>query len=284
MKTKGIKEFFSKFLTNKIVLHIVFFLAFFNVIYYIIYGNLNAFIFYVILGVITTYFSKNMIIVLGLPLIVVNFFMLGDHSINLNTTSKEGMKNNNESKNSDKSSNNNNKNQNQNQKPIIAAKMKKNSQNYSTSSDQGLPIVPLDDKQGFNHDESFKVGGNAKGKKYKVDYASTVEEAYDNLNQILGSDGIKNLTSDTQKLMQQQVQLAESMKSMEPILKGMAPLMKQAEGLLGSMSDSSSMGSIANIAQNLTSTLGGKKPTANTSNTSNTSNIPAHNAAPMHSK
>ena len=260
MKTKGIKEVFSKLLTNKIVLSIVFFLALFNVIYYIIGGYLNAFIFYVILAIIITYFSKNMIIVLGVPLILVNFFVLGQH--NMKSTSKEGMTT------SDSSGN-------AVEKAKIAENVIQNKQgqtsgqrpqkNFSTSSSQGLPITPLDNNVNTGPsttDESFQNGGRTKGKQYKVDYASTVEEAYDNLNQILGSDGIKNLTSDTQNLMKQQVQLAESMKNMAPIIQGMAPLMKQAEGLLGSMNENGGLSSIANIANKLTGSLGGKKPDA----------------------
>jgi len=59
----------------------------------------------------------------------------------------------------------------------------------------------------------------------RVDYASTVEDAYGDLNNLLGSDGIKRLTDDTQKLMGQQMQLAEAMKSMTPLLSQAKSLM-----------------------------------------------------------
>jgi hypothetical protein len=62
-------------------------------------------------------------------------------------------------------------------------------------------------------------------KNNRVDYASTLEDAYGDLNNLLGSDGIKNLTSDTQKLMDQQLQLADA-------LKGMTPLIGQAKSML----------------------------------------------------
>jgi hypothetical protein len=105
--------------------------------------------------------------------------------------------------------------------------------------------------------ESFEVGRSKKNSNgYNIDYASTVEDAYDELNKILGSDGIKRLTNDTQGLMKQQLQLAESMKSMQPLIAGMAPLMKQAEGLLGNMGDNGNLGNLADIAKKFTSTLG----------------------------
>ena len=62
-------------------------------------------------------------------------------------------------------------------------------------------------------------------KKNRIDYASTIEDAYTDLNKILEGDGIKQLTSDTQRLMQQQMELANAMKSMSPLL-------EQAKGLL----------------------------------------------------
>ena len=62
-------------------------------------------------------------------------------------------------------------------------------------------------------------------KRNRIDYASTVEDAYGDLNKILGGDGIKRLTDDTQKLMGQQMQLAEAMKSMTPLLSQAKSLM-----------------------------------------------------------
>ena len=77
----------SKFLTNKWVLNVVALLALFNVIGYAMIGNLNAVLYFVIFAVLVRYFSKNMTIVLGVPLIIVNLFAL-------NRNMMEGMENN----------------------------------------------------------------------------------------------------------------------------------------------------------------------------------------------
>lgn len=74
-------------------------------------------------------------------------------------------------------------------------------------------------------------GGSAAHK--DVDYAATIEGAYDELNAILGSDGIQKLTSDTQHLMQQQMHLAEAMKSMGPMMKSLTPMVEQLKGMMG---------------------------------------------------
>ena len=59
----------------------------------------------------------------------------------------------------------------------------------------------------------------------RVDYAATMEIAYDNLNKMLGEGGMKNLTKDTKGLMDQQKDLMKQ-------LKDFAPLMEQAGNML----------------------------------------------------
>lgn len=90
-----------------------------------------------------------------------------------------------------------------------------------------------------------------KDKKNKniINYASTIEAAYSNLNKILGSDGIKNLTSDTKKLLAEQTKLAESMKNIEPLINGFGPILDKAQGLLGNI-DPKSSNNIKSFAKN----------------------------------
>ena len=76
---------------------------------------------------------------------------------------------------------------------------------------------------------------------------------------MLGGDGIKRLTGDTQRLMQQQMQLAEAMKGMTPLIQGMAPLMKQAQGLLGGMGSKEGLGEMMEMAKKFS---GGQAPSA----------------------
>jgi hypothetical protein len=82
--------------------------------------------------------------------------------------------------------------------------------------------------------DSFEVGRSKNGAS-KIDYASTIEDAYDDLNKILGSDGIKRLTDDTQGLMKQQMELAKSMEAMTPLVKSIAPMIGQMQGMMKNM-------------------------------------------------
>lgn len=251
-----IKELASKFITNKWVLNVVFIISVLNIIGYIIFGNNTAVVYFILLSVLIRYFSKNMVIVLGVPLILVNLFALNGKSFRF----YEGMEN------SDTTTTDPSGNQTT-QSSLIQTL----GQNQQSNSGSNLPITPIDNQTtqdssnttsntttnttNTNVDESFEVGRGKKGGKYNIDYASTIEDAYDELNNILGGDGIKKLTSDTQGLMKQQLQLAEAMKSMGPMIKGMGPLMEQAKGILGSMGDKQGLGNIMEMAKKITGSV-----------------------------
>ena len=69
----------SKFLTNKLVLHIISFLALFNVIGHMVLGHYNLVLSFIVLALLIRYFSKNMIVVLGIPLLLVNMMALNNN-------------------------------------------------------------------------------------------------------------------------------------------------------------------------------------------------------------
>jgi hypothetical protein len=241
----------SKIITNKWVLNIVFVVSLLNVIGFIVLGNINAAVYFILLSVLIRYFSKNMVIVLGVPLILVNLFAYNNKLFRV----FEGLENATDSPSDQK----------EKQKKVIKKLGEK--KELDSKSKQGLPITPIDDSSSdnvsnkntsdANVDESFEVGRGKKGGGYNIDYASTIEDAYEELNNIIGGDGIKKLTSDTQGLMKQQLQLAEAMKSMGPMIQGMGPLMEQAKGILGSMGDKEGLGNIMEMAKKITGSAPG---------------------------
>ena len=58
---------------------------------------------------------------------------------------------------------------------------------------------------------------NPKGNR-RVDYAATLESAYDNLQNILGPDGMQGLSGETKTLISTQKELMTSLESMTPAL------------------------------------------------------------------
>ena len=55
-------------------------------------------------------------------------------------------------------------------------------------------------------------------KEKEIDYAATLEGAYDNLQKMLGDGGMKGLSSETKRLVDQQKSLMESLNNMAPVL------------------------------------------------------------------
>jgi hypothetical protein len=242
----------QKLLANKTVLNIVAGLSAFNIIGYLVLGKLTAILFFIVLAILITHFSKNMIVVLGVPLILVNLFVVSGafNTIEGNT----GM---------EKCKDASGKEVNMSGAGItgvdgsgncIMEEMEKMKKCMDVSGNEvdasGEGINGVDASGNCIIADGFEVGrAKRRGAGPQIDYASTVEDAYDQLNSILGSDGIKKLTGDTQKLMKQQMNLASSMKDIGPMIEGLGPMMKQAQDLLGGMKYGDDEGGLASIME-----------------------------------
>lgn len=243
----------SKILTNKLVLNIVAALAFLNILGYLLIGNINAVLYFIIFGLLISYFSKNMIIVLGVPFLIVNLLVYRGSII-------EGMDNINKSRNPAKANRLKNK-YDDNHEDNIEEGMETNDISSKNKTDKLAKLNKSNEKSRLNTVINSAVAseqidanvtkdgfesGRRKHNKYNIDYASTIEDAYDELNNILGSDGIQRLTADTQKLMGQQMQLAEAMKSMGPMMQTLSPMVTQLKDMMGE----GGMNNIMNLAKN----------------------------------
>jgi hypothetical protein len=60
----------------------------------------------------------------------------------------------------------------------------------------------------------------------RIDYAGTVEEAYKNLDKLVGKGGIENLSNQTNKLLEHQTKLVDTMKNL-------SPMMEKVQSLIG---------------------------------------------------
>lgn len=211
----------SKLLTNRYVLYLVALLALFNVIGYMMMDKTQIVILFILVGYLMTHFSKNMVIVLLVPLVLVNLLTSG---MMMKEGFEEGATDAKEQKMDD---------DNTDPKPSATpdADNTNAATNAASTSKTSNSIIACKDGEKFNEVEGkcvasdgFASAGGRKGAS-RVDMGSTLEQAYDDLNSVLGSDGIKNLTADTQNLMKQQLHLAEAMKDM-------GPLMQQAQSML----------------------------------------------------
>jgi uncharacterized protein YktA (UPF0223 family) len=231
----------SKILTNKYFLYFVTFLSITNVLGYIMMKKTDTAILFVLIALIMSKFSKNMSIVLLVPLIIVNFFMAG-------MKIKEGLENRESRVDSRRASHDLSGNQTSEEsteettevdKDIDQAKEKiqeiqANQQAIKDKLNELKDKVKAkkEEKQGSSsteetsEPESFEVGAKGRKGSSRIDYGTTIENAYDDLNKIIGSDGIKKLTEDSQKLMNQQMKLAEAMNNMGPLVQSAKDMLK----------------------------------------------------------
>ena len=270
-------------LQDKNVLYIVAFLAVINFFGYIVLRDSYALLIFLSVGFISTYFSKNMTIVLIVTLILTNFIIVISKTL---VTSKEGFD---AATTPDPVAD-----ESATQVDGVAAPAKadaapakaaaapakaaaapakpaaagaaamlsgvvgagtsgKASKNKVTTTASSIstqkpltngsvePMTELNPAS-INDEDDLPVNN-------RVDYAKTLEKAYDNLENIVGQDGVRGLTSQTNTLMDQQQKLMENMKSMEPLL-------KTAQSFLDKF-ESSSMGKIFDKIPGMSSMFGG---------------------------
>ena len=268
----------SKLITNKYFLYFMVFLASTNILGYLVTNKMNAVIFFALVSLLTYQFSKNMSVILLVAIIATNFLMA-------NKRIREGLENESTTSTSQTTSATPTTSTSQTTPALnnIEAKdqeianaigpVKKSASNTEVpknilatsndiSGDQTSPTKMVDvNNEGLNNmsNDSGPVaaGETLQGSKNKttnggprIDYSTTIEKSYENLDKILGSDSINKLTGDTQRLMSQQQNLFDTMQNMVPMIEG-------AKGMLDKLN-------IGNLTDSLTKMNFGGSPVVET--------------------
>ena len=249
-----VPKFVKDLTTNKYVLYVVAFFAVVNVLGYMAMGKNICVLLFILIAAITSYFSKNMIFVLAVPTFLVGFFAICDTV----KSSKEGMEDNKFKVDdiviSNDSEGTKGKVASVTDKEVVietddgeevtvsvtemgdwnvdSGDVESMDETIDETIDETDDVTPSEDTT--KNKDTFRSAGK---KGDRIDYATTLDDAYSNLNNILGKDGIKNLTSDTQALMKQQLQLASAMK-------GMQPLIGQAKDMMNSLGEFGDLGKL----------------------------------------
>jgi len=206
----------EKLLQNKNVLYVISFIAIMNLLGYIMMKNINAAIFFSVVGFLSSYFTKNMIVILLIAMISTNLYVLGNSNV------VEAMSN------------------RRKEKTVAKKEAVKKAASSSDSSDPSNSASSTTDNTTSSstpESNSEAMTGLRKGKSSnnKIDYAKTLTDAYSNLQTQIGPDGIEGLTNQTKNLMTQQNALMDNIKTIEPFLKTAQGFMKDLdlEGLTG---------------------------------------------------
>ena len=211
--------FLKSLLKDKNVLYVVLFISITNIFVYLMLKNFDAIIFFFLVGFLSTYFSKNMIIVMIISIISTNILMgsklLGSYREGMEVNSESSVKN-------------------------VKQKIKNKTKNKKVI-DNMTTLSPT------NIDESDDEGelDNIPGPKPKINYASTLESAYDNLDKLLSSDSINKMTTDTQRLAEKQQVLMGNIEKLVPFI-------GKAENLLKGMNSDKMGGMLEKMQEQMT--------------------------------
>ena len=249
---------FTKISQTRTFLYVVAFFAVTTVVGYLAINNVEAILIFALISGVTYQFSRNMAIVLLIAVLGTNLLM------GLRGRKREGMDDATASTTDVDQTNSDVEDKlTSDQKKAVALLKKeptvKDAKKKMTKGAVVKEIADPDAHQPLTEEEtnedgapeamssmssSGKNAGQAKGGASRIDYASTLESAYTNLEKALGAGGIKQLTKDTSQLMAQQKELFQSMQQM-------APMIDNAKSMLKGF-DMKSMTSMANMAAGLT--------------------------------
>ena len=240
MKVPGI-------LKNKYVLYVLLVLALVNVLGYLAIQDYNSLALFVVMGLLSTYFSKNMSVNLLVAIVVTSMVAInnkvregftegaGDDVqskikktlSDINDTAKkageEASKKDEEAGAKDCKTN----------ADCPEGKCENNKCTASDKKKSGFQNnVPPSSPAPVNDETDESVGD-------RIDYAATMEQAYTNLQKMLGEDGMKSITDETKKLVSQQKDLMGTLNQMAPILNNAKETLAGLN--LGDMGDMSEM-------------------------------------------
>ena len=176
----------KKLLDNKYLLYLLFFISVITVFGFITTNNFTAVILFLVIALLTSYFSKNMIIILGSAI-------LGTHVINIINSSlnifnfQEGFKEG-------------------NSETYVSNSEPSTSKLKEEYSDQKLTPATIDN---IPNKDSLAS---------KTDKAKKTEKAYDLLENNLTPEKIQSMSGETTDLLNRQSELMKQMKELTPIL------------------------------------------------------------------
>lgn len=195
----------KKVLNNKFVLYLVYFIAAMNIFGYVNVNDFNSIALFTLIAYVTSFFNKNNVVILLIAVLITN--ILGNTQFMI----VEGLKG---------------------RKKKEGMGHKEKAQEEEAQEEEAEEEEEDDELVSGLGDDVVADSMGGRG----IDKKASMEAQYENLDNILGKDGIEAMTKDTQKLIKRQGKLAESMQAMGPLLNNAQELlqgfdMEQINGL-----------------------------------------------------
>jgi hypothetical protein len=259
MSNEMIKQ---KILNNKITLYLVSAISLFSLYIYITTAQLGAIILFFFVGALMYNYTKHMTIVLGTAFIVTGLASMLNSTISM----QEGLGNKEGAEDIDPEEEVEEV-EDVEEDPTTASPSASTTASTSAASksnvskkpkmpkDPKMPKMPKDpseetdpEKEAFNdklNPALYDNIPNVKNMQKQLGKASEIEQAYDNMEKIIGKDNVQSISSETKDLIKQQNELIKQLKTMTPALNG-------AMASLGNIDLGKLTGMFNSATQNLT--------------------------------
>jgi len=214
MKKKNSNAMFNKLVNNKITLYIVAIISLLSLVGNIIYSEFSAILLFFLVGAIAYNYTKNMTIVLASAFLATSIANL---SMNL-FLYKEGLGN------MDSSGNTIPKNKASEETPessgATSATMGATSATSANTSISTNQTEETEKTEALSQltPALFNNTPNKEQLQKQLGKATEMEQAYDNLEKIMGKENIQSISTDTKDLIKQQNDLIKQLKTMTPAL------------------------------------------------------------------
>lgn len=233
----------QKILSNKILLYVVFGLSIIQLLHFLFLNRFDYIIVFGLISYLVYYFSKNMILVLGVPLIIVTIQLW---------LFKEGFEGESDSSSDSSSVKKKSKLPSSSGNNVKGLSSSKSKSTDSTPSEIVHPI-PSENNEDLNENKepseqnsSEEDGTEAEFDPNQINYATTMTDNLKMYNSVLGSDGFAQMTNDTQELLRQQETLGRNMQQFAPMIQQMTPFLEKASQLLSGV-DMNQLNAATNI-------------------------------------
>lgn len=218
-------------INNKYVLYIVAFISLITILNYIINKNFSAFIFFYLIAMITFYFNKNMTVVL-LTSIIITYILELAQKYNI---IKEGL-NHPEHEDGETSMVNKPKKRTKNKKPkVVKEELDLDEEEMEEDMEEDMEeemedmdltnvkeeVEKMNEKDSYQNiklNPSLYNIPNKNSVNKKLTKADKMERAYDDLEKVIGKDGIQSVSDSTKGLVKQQKELLNGLKEVTPAL------------------------------------------------------------------
>lgn len=201
MKKKNSNAMFNKLVNNKITLYVVAIIALITLLGNIINSEFSAVLLFFLVGGIAYCFTKNMTIVLGSSILVTTVATMSRSFFFYQEGLVEDMCGN---------------------KTVPEAQAETSgtsgSSKTKTSETSEIPEIPAPESLTPLTPSLVNNIPNKDQMQKQLGKASEMEQAYDNLEKIMGKDNIQSISTDTKDLIKQQNELIKQLKTMTPAL------------------------------------------------------------------